>query len=482
MRHTSRKGSSRTRLAAVGVLALGLTLGLSACDEVFRVTDPDRVNTETLSSEAALAILVASAIGEFSIAYSGGRGPGSGGGDAFVSTTGTFTDELMGAGTFTGRTAMDRRDWLSVGLSGNTSDVAYRNLHQARRAALFAQRQLDEIEGTRGADWALMRAMEAYIYVSFGEFFCGAVPFTELDETGVPVEASLAPVSTSEMFTRAITRFDEAIGADGTLHMARLGKARAQLALGQVSAAASTVASVPTSYQYFIEHSTNSRRQNNGMEGLFDIGRYTQADIEGVNGLPFRSANDMRTPFILRGSDGDFGFDFTTLEYRSLKYPKKESSLVLADGVAARLIEAEAAMSTNFGASLTILNDLRADAQAIMESRIVGFANLEADFGAFGFVTQPALAPLTDPGTADARLDMIMSERAFWLYLTGHRQGDMRRLVVNYGRAVNSVYPTGTYMRERVGGVYGNDVLAPIDFEEANNPQFDHSQCTTNSF
>lgn len=471
MRFNSSKGSSRRRLAGVGVLALGLTLGLSACDALLEVPDPDRVNPETLTTEEALPVLVASAIGEFQVAYSGAAG------DAFVSMTATFTDELMGAGTFPTRTRMDQRDWFDV-FDGNTSDIAYVNLHQARRAALFAQQQLDLIEGTRGNDWALMRALEAYTYVSLGEFYCGAVPFTELDESGVVMEESRVPLGTSDMFTRAITRFEDAIAADPTLDMARIGKARAQLNLGQTSAAASTVAGVPTDYIHFIEHGSTDSRQNNGMEALFDAGRYTIADFEGINGLPFRSANDLRVPFILKGNNGDFGFDFTTLEFRSLKYPEQDADLVLADGVEARLIEAEAAITSNFPAALTILNDLRADAQEIMESRVVGFANLDANFG---YVFPPALAPLTDPGTDAARLDLIMSERAFWLFLTGHRQGDLRRLVVNYGRTVNSTYPTGVYPRQG-GGVYGSDVLAQIDFDEGNNPQFDNSQCTTTSF
>ncbi|MCH7565398.1 MAG: hypothetical protein IH968_16415 [Gemmatimonadetes bacterium] len=478
MKFASSKGSSRRRLAGVGVLALGLTLGLSACDDALDVTDPDRVNPETLKTEDALPVLVASAIGEFQIAYNGGTGfAGASGGDGFVSMTATFTDELMGAGTFPTRTRMDQRDWFDV-FDGNTSDVAYVNLHQARRAALFAQQQLDLIEGTRGDDWALMRALEAYTYVSLGEFYCGAVPFTELDESGVVIEESRAPLSTSDMFTRAITRFEDAIAADPSLDMARIGKARAQLHLGQASAAASTVAGVPTDYIHFIEHGSTDSRQNNGMEALFDAGRYTISDVEGINGLPFRSANDMRVPFILKGNNGDFGFDFTTLEFRSLKYPEQDADLVLADGVEARLIEAEAAITSDFPAALTILNDLRADAQEIMESRVVGFANLDANFG---YVFPPALAPLTDPGTDAARLDLIMSERAFWLFLTGHRQGDLRRLVVNYGRMVDSTYPTGVYSRQG-GGLYGSDVLAQVDFDEGNNPQFDNSLCETNSF
>ena len=82
----------------------------------------------------------------------------------------------------------------------------------------------------------------------------------------------------------------------------------------------------------------------------------------------------------------------------------------------------------------------------------------------------PGLAPLDDPGSADARVDLIFRERAFWLFITGHRQGDLRRLVRQYHRRQESVYPTGFYQ----GGLsaYGTDVTAPIPPVERLNPQF----------
>jgi len=61
----------------------------------------------------------------------------------------------------------------------------------------------------------------------------------------------------------------------------------------------------------------------------------------------------------------------------------------------------------------------------------------------------------------------MFSERAFWLFGTGHRLGDLRRLVRHYGRAAESVFPTGAYFK---GGVYGSDVNLPIPLEESNNP------------
>ena len=82
--------------------------------------------------------------------------------------------------------------------------------------------------------------------------------------------------------------------------------------------------------------------------------------------------------------------------------------MVVADGIEARLIEAEALLqAADFGGMTDILNDLR-DLQG--------------------------LDPVAEPGNQDEAVDLLFSERAFWLFATGHRLGDMRRLIRQYGR------------------------------------------------
>ena len=80
--------------------------------------------------------------------------------------------------------------------------------------------------------------------------------------------------------------------------------------------------------------------------------------------------------------------------------------------------------------------------------------------------TLPALA---DPGTDDARVDLLFRERAFWMYFTSHRIGDLRRLVRQYGRAPETVWPSGNYFK---GGVYGTDQNLPPAQAEKNNPGY----------
>jgi hypothetical protein len=64
--------------------------------------------------------------------------------------------------------------------------------------------------------------------------------------------------------------------------------------------------------------------------------------------------------------------------------------------------------------------------------------------------------------------DLLFRERAFWLYATGHRLGDMRRLIRQYLRDPETVFPTGDYYRG--GQTYGTDVNLPMPRREQNNP------------
>ena len=134
------------------------------------------------------------------------------------------------------------------------------------------------------------------------------------------------------------------------------------------------------------------------------------------------------------------------------KYPAQNSNVVLADGIEARLIEAEArlqgATQADRDAMFASLNTLRATGLAA------------------------AIAPLpASPATQDAAVDMLFKERAFWMWLTGHRMGDMRRLIRQYKRDQATVFPVGA-MPLRRGESFGTDVNFVVPFNERNNPKF----------
>src|SRR5690606_19133625 len=148
--------------------------------------------------------------------------------------------------------------------------------------------------------------------------------------------------------------------------------------------------------------------------------RKAEEDREGGNGLPFRSANDPRTPWF-RDPNQPNGFDDNYALYKTLKYRSYGASVVLASGIEARLVEAEAALNRDdYGTWLGILNDLRANVGDLMAAQLDNYRTHLPD---------PQLPLLTDPGDRDGRVLLMFEGRAFWMYLTGHRIGDLRRLV-----------------------------------------------------
>jgi len=458
-RPCSRKRALGSR-APVTVMAFILIL-LTGCDpdSLLEVTDTVNATPETLDNVAALPTLVAGAIGDFQVGYSG-----DGVGDAYLSVSSLITDEFYAAGTFTTRIATDQRDQFPTA-QGNTSDAAYRNLHRARRAlrdATDAVRRLSETPNDPRV--SELKALEGYTYLALGEGFCSGIPFSETDR-GAPGQFG-QPLSTGQVFEAALGVFDEALSAPSPTPAARIGRARALLNLGRAAEAAQVVATVPTTYVYFVRHSANSTRQNNPLYTLQQNRRYGVSDSEGGNGLPFRSAGDPRVPWT-RNPAG--GFDASFPMFDSRRYVAFGTHVPIATGVEARLIEAEALLLAGDPAWLTRLNDLRSQVGPLMTGMFPHWASVVP--GPNNPTT--TLAPLLDPGTAGSRLDLLYRERAFWLFNTGTRLGDMRRLVRVHGRASDTVFPVGTFR----ASVFGNHVAFPVIFDEVNNPNYSISLC-----
>lgn len=426
--------------------AIILSLFLVACDTdaLLEVPDPDVATPESVKDKAALPAVLAAALGDYMVAYNGT-------GDGQISMTGLFSDELIWAETFPTRFEVDVR---SVQITNVTTEGIFRNLHRARISASRAADGYARLDTASRAQWAEALNLEGLTYVHFGENYCNGVPFSSLDAAGNQVYGS--GQTNDEAFVLAIARFDSAINVTGALtaaavvlqrNVARVGKARALLDRNLPATAATAVAGVPT-FTYNIAHSQNTARQNNGLFNLvYDGRRFGVGQLEGVNGLPFRTdaaAGDNRVPNARGTGALSFGFDGVTPFFVQAKYNIRDAAAPVATGLEARLIEAEADLRAGGAAWITILNTLRA-------------ANV------------PALAALVDPVTVTLREDMLFKERAYWLWLTAHRMSDMRRLVRQYSRLATAVFPSGAYFK---GGLYGTDVNFPIPFDEKNNPNF----------
>lgn len=464
-----------TRIARVGI-ALGI-LAAAACSpgDILRVDETDIIDPADVTTPTGLAALHAGAVGDFSFAVVGDAG----GSEGQILVTASFADELGNSETFPTRKEYDQRGPINI--QNGTLTGLFRNLQRARRSAERAAEVIKTVSATPATD---ARVTEAYLlaglnYIYMGENYCSGVPVSTAGEDGSLTFGD--PLTTTQLFDEAVKRFDSALAypgpapvppATGTTltNAARVGKARALLNLDQPAAAAAAVAGVPTTFSYNTTHTVALGRQQNGAFAFINqFERFSVANLDGGNGLNFRAANDPRVPWA-RLPANDVGFDAATPQFDQGKYASEIAQLAIANGVEARLIEAEAALDAgDSGGWLTILNTLRATAGLTPSTFPAGFPP------AF-----PALTPLADPGTAAGRVDLMFRERAFWLYLTGHRLGDLRRLVRQYGRpgtTAGGVFPGAggaAYVIDGnpKGGVFGVEMNLPVPFDEENNPNF----------
>ncbi|HJR43407.1 MAG TPA: hypothetical protein VJ812_15035 [Gemmatimonadaceae bacterium] len=455
MTNTMRTRGGRWSLARIAALAAIVALPLSACnpDDLLDIEDPDVSRPGAVTGPSGLPAILNAARGDFQVGFSG-----TGGTTAFeglVNMSGLFTDELFFTETFPTRVVVDRRRIENDDISNATMRDIFFAIQRARQTAETAIAGYEEFDpGVEGHSETL--SLAGFTYVLLAEIYCSPLPFSTLDD-----DSHLVPgpaLSRIEMLDQAIAYFAEAQSFAETLgdadleFLARVGQARALVDKGPANyaAAAALVATVPTDWEWLVFHSDNSDRQNNGIwEYNWNQGRWTQANSEGGEGLPFRNG-DPRTPFTSLGA----GFDGVRALFGTLKYPDRDADVPLASGIEARLIEAEAALAGSPATALGILNTLR--------------------------TTVPGLAPLALGATAADQQNQLFSERAFWLYLTAHRLGDLRRLIRDYGRVESDIFPSGTYTG-RGGGTYGPQVAFPVPFEERNNPNFVPGSCDPNT-
>ena len=449
-RHRDRPGS-----LLMLALAVVIALPLSGCKGILDVFDPDIVTPGSLESDVGLQTLRNGALGEFTVAYSGGSQT-----DGIIMISGLFTDEWMHSGTFITRFNVETRN---IALDNGTLAGMFRRMQQARVSLETAAVRL--AEAATGPDDRIgeMHYYAGMLYIAFAENYCSGVPFSLQPETGDTEFGN--PETRDQMLDRAVARFNSALGASGVsadvADAARIGIGRTELNRGNYAAAASAVTSVADDFVFWSYHSSNSTRQRNSIyEFNKNGGRWSLGDGEGINGLDFRTAADPRiTSAVCAGCAFDKseqvpGTPALTDNWWMTNYQSRDDPVRLATGIEARLIEAEALLAGDPAGWLAMLNGLRGkwdELAGIIEGDASG-----------------TLPDLTMPATTAGREDLHFRERAFWLFSTGHRLGDLRRLVRQYGRGAESVFPTGPYWKP--GANYSGDVNLPVPQDEDNNP------------
>ncbi len=436
-----RRMARGTTAAAVALAAVGL-LGACSTDKLLTVSNPGIAEPATLTGNSGLAAYYAAAIGDFIAGYAGDPSfPYEG----MINWGGLLADEVASVDTYTGRNQTDARSTLPA--DGSNADI-FRAIQRSRSTAELAEAQFAQSAPT-DARRSEVTSLAGFSYLAMAESYCSGIPFSSLSSDGTTLTYG-QPNTTDQVLQIAVAKFDTALAiasaakVDSLADLARVGRARALLDLNRVADAATQAAAVSPTFTYYLFTSANTQRQYNGVYYLDNINqRFSAIDKEGGNGLPYLSAND---PRVLSQDTGGPGFDGERELINQLKYPTRTSPIPLATGAEALLIQAEGALAT--GSTSQFLAFLTRSRAAVGDA-----------------------APVTDPGTLTGRQDLLFQERGFTLWLTGHRLGDMRRLIRFYNRGAETVFPTGPYSGQGIDN-YGTDVNLPIPIQEQNNPNY----------
>lgn len=449
------RSATRTTLRALArpasLLMLGLVASCSTATEILEVKDPDIVNPVDVQSIAGANAVRLGALARLNAATSGD--------ESLFLLGGLLTDEWINGDSFIARQEIDQR---TITRENTFLTAANRVLHRARLSAEQAVSLLTEFNpAAPGWQVAEMYFVQGYTINLLAEHYCSGLIFSSVVDG---IEQYGSPLTTTASFEKALALVDQGITkVTGTTtddtrvrNALRVLRGRILVNLNRHAEAATAVAGVPNSFTYNMLHAATAT--SNQIWNFNSLSRrYSVSVNEGTNGLNFGGSNDPRVP-VCQGGDATCRALGVTLATRddllrpiivAAAWPARETPVAITNGIEARMIEAEAQLKAgNATAALATLNAARA--------------------------TVPGLAPLALAATPAAQLTQLFSERGFWFYGRGYRTGDLRRLIRQYQRAANTVFPTGTWHK---GGNYGVDVNFPVPQAEQNNPNAAGAAC-----
>jgi hypothetical protein len=426
-------------LRSLTVGATALLMALAACDATrpLSVADPDVANPAATVGLDALPVYRVGSESDFAIIFIGGGDVSNGGHEGIANFGGLFTDELTDIETFSTRTVMNQRD-----AQATNSSLAgvYQDFGQAHNDNVRAFSQYQTYSPT-SPGYAELNALDGYLYLLVAEHWCSGEPWSTINvQTGAVVNSQY--LTSVQMLDTALARFQQAkqiAKASDTAsaaaiygELAQIGAARALLDLGQVAAAAESAAAFKDiTFNYTVNGSTNSQRQNSGIWYYnVNFSSFSMGALKNGTGVPFATSGDPRTPATLGKASGGEPGAFYISQY----YAKNGESSVttLASYTEAQLIVAEGDIfSGNYSAALAIMNALRGNSHLSWTGASDG-----------------TLADLSG-STPQAQMQQLLTERAYWFWVTGHRLGDWRRMLrppytqAPFNFVMSDVYPTG---------------------------------------
>lgn len=438
-------------------ITLAVAMSAAACqtanDEFLNVVDPDIILPAEAQSPAAAVAIANGVISTFRTT--------TGAGESTWLFGGLLGDEWSTSSTFIQNDETDQRQIQEF----NSSITGMlRNLYRVRTRADQAIPLLVALRPDARALIAEMYLARGYAEMQMALDFCNGVPIGNGNADPLPENG--VPKSNQELFAIAAASLDTGLTyANGTdapsvlmNRSLRVVRARVALARNDYATAGTLVAGVPTAFQYQHTFSATAGTNTLWAQGLssrrYSVGDSLEGNARTIlvrNAIPFASARDNRLPVVTPTTGSVNGQDGLTYT-RTTTMWGQFSAVDVVNGIDARMIEAEVALKAgNVASWLAIHNALRLAPPKL------------------GEIQPAAMTALVDPGTEASRVSLHFREKAFWTFSRGQRLGDMRRLIRQYGRTADNVFPQGVHYK---GGNYAGDVNLPVVTDERNNPNF----------
>ncbi len=419
-----RNRVTRNLLVGLCLFPIVMTIG---CDSLLEVEVPGLLVEDDLNDEALAETLILGVQTDFECAFG-----------SYAWATAVIADEFWYGGATNNEVVYALRLERLTDLGQQTRATActtiatFLPLHLARKQAVVATELIEGFEGVENPNFLLAKArvFEAYSLLLLGEAYCE-----------MTIDGELPTLSRAQTWELAKTKFGEAAslagnatGSDaaaiGTL--ALVGRARANLNLGDMAAVLSDAGSVPDDFVYYATFDATPNRRNNTLQERSIPNNGTSLSVHGsFHNLEVPYAGGVPDPRVQLVEDG-IVFLGSFPMFRQLKYPDNASDIPIGTGREAQLMAAEALGGAQ---AVTIINNLRATVS-------------ELDWVVD---THPGLPAYAGGTSAAEILALVIEERRRELWLQGYRIGDKLRY--------NETWETGN---DPHGRVYGPLTCIPL--------------------
>jgi len=422
------------RTLKAGALAL-VFAGVASCSNFLVADNPGAVQVDDVNNVVYTNLIANGPIFAYQLAHT-----------EITYWNGQLTDELFNRAVFIEEGQIDRRELYSDMTYINA--FLYAPLQRARFLGEDAAARLKVILGdsaSRDLRVARSLAYAGHSYIDLGEMNCTT-----------PIDLGV-PKTSEEIFTDAISRFQEAItianayktyqqtlnpvvqanllAADSVKNFALVGAARAALDKNDKTAAITFANQVPADFVFWNYYTDNTTGQRNRTYERLTLGKNAN-----LLNTPFAAITDPRIPR-MPGTTGNGGTPLSPESYSTFNNTIVGAPFAalmavrVASGLEARYIVAEAQGPT--AATNTFVNERRA-------------AGLQA--------------PVTLTG--DALMAELRDQRSRDFYLDNHRLGDLRRYLKYYNV---DLFPKGPYPGSTSGQIYNETISCwPLPTNEIN--------------